>query len=310
MSMAFAARASALVLLFGTIVTAFARGAAAQTSSYWKPTEDALGRKGTVNPNGVLKFSFPRSDLTVVVDGVTLRPALALGSWVAFKRGLGDAVMMMGDLVLLEDEVEPVMVSLQENGVEQTALHNHLLNESPSVMHMHIRAIGSPARISKAIRIALEVTETPLGPPVKTAAATAAAMASTPNDLDTAAIAKIIGVRGRTNGGVYQVSIPRREKILEDKKEIPSSMGLSTAINFQPTGGGKAAITGDFVLIAREVNPVIWALSQNGIAVTAIHSHMSAEQPRLFFMHFWANDDAAKLARGIRAALDRTRRRR
>lgn len=310
MSMTFSARAAALVLLAAGTVTAFAGGAAAQTSAYWKPVEDALGRKGTVNPNGVLKFSFPRSDLTVVVDGVTLKPALALGSWVAFKR-IGGHVMMMGDLVLLDDEVAPVMVSLQENGVEQTALHNHLLNESPHVMYMHIKAIGNPSRIAKAIRTALEASETPLGPPTTTAAPTTAAVTTMPPSvLDTAAIARIIGVRGRTNGGVYQLSIPRREKIKEDKMEIPSSMGLATAINFQPTGAGTAAITGDFVLLGREVNPVIWALSENGIEVTAIHSHMIVEQPRLFFMHFWANDDAAKLARGLRAALDRTRGRR
>ena len=310
MSMTFAARASAFVLLAAGIVTASTGSATAQTSAYWKPVQDALGQKGTVNPNGVLKFSFPRSDLNVVVDGVTLKPALALGSWVAFHRGLGDAVMMMGDLVLLDDEVPPVMVSLQENGVEQTALHNHLLNESPNVMYMHIRAIGNRERIAKAIRTALEASATPLGPPTRTAASIAATMGEVPHEIDTAAIAAILGVRGRTNGGVYQVSIPRREKILEDKKEIPAAMGLATAINFQPTGGGKAAVTGDFVLIAREVNQVIWALSENGIAVTGIHNHMFVEQPRLFFMHFWANDDAAKLARGLRAALDRTRRRR
>ena len=310
MSMTFAARFSAVVLLGGGIVTVIAGAAAAQTSSarYWKPVEDALGRKGTANPDAVRKFSFPRADLSVVIDGVTLKPALALGSWVAFKR-IGDHVMVMGDLVLLDDEVAPVMGSLQENGVEQTALHNHLLNETPHVMYMHIRAIGNAERIAKAVRAALEFTETPLGPPTTTAATTTST-AAIPNDLDTAAIAGIIGVRGRTNGGVYQLSIPRREKIKEDKMEIPSSMGLATAINFQSTGAGKAAITGDFVLLGREVNPVIWALSENGIAVTAIHSHMIVENPRLFFMHFWANDDVPKLARGLRAALDRTRGRR
>src|SRR5215210_715355 len=184
MSMVFAARALALVLLTGGIATAFAGGATAQTSSYWKPVEDALGRKGVANPNGVLKFSFPRTDLTVVVDGVTLRPALALGSWVAFKR-MGDHVMMMGDLVLLDDEVAPVMVSLQENGIEQTALHNHLLNESPHVMYMHIKAIGNPSRIAKAIRIALEASETPLGPPTTAAAPNTGAVATLPTVLDT-----------------------------------------------------------------------------------------------------------------------------
>ncbi|MDP9203710.1 MAG: DUF1259 domain-containing protein [Gemmatimonadota bacterium] len=306
--MIFGPRFSGRVLLSGSIVTAIAGTAAAQavpkvtpSSRYWTAVEDVLGRKGTPNSGSVLKFSFPRSDLHVVLDGVTLKPALALGSWVAFKR-IGDHVMVMGDLVLLDDEVASVMGSLQQNGIEQTALHNHLLDESPRVMYMHIRAIGNAGRIARAVRTALEFTQTPLGP--------AAAVPPTPIDLDTAAIAKVIGVRGKVNGGVYQLTIPRREKILEDKMEIPAAMGVATAINFQSTGAGKAAITGDFVLLGREVNPVIWALNENGIVVTAIHSHMIGEQPRLFFMHFWANDDAAKLARGLRAALQRTRARR
>jgi len=308
MSTTFLARISACVLVSGAIATAVAGSAAAQTSAarYWKPVQDALGRKGTPNPDAVLKFSFPRGDLSVVLDGVTLLPALALGSWVAFKR-IGDHVMVMGDLVLLDDEVAPVMGSLQQNGIEQTALHNHLLDESPHVMYMHIRAIGNAERIAKAVRTALEFTGTPLG--TGTAVHSTVVQEGVPG-LDTTAIAKITGVRGRMNGGVYQLSIPRREKIKEDKMEIPSSMGLATAINFQSTGAGKAAITGDFVLLGREVNPVIWALSENGIAVTAIHSHMIVENPRLFFMHFWANDDVPKLARGLRAALDRTRGRR
>jgi hypothetical protein len=314
--MVFVARLSASILLGVSIVTAIAGSAAAQraprggqSSRYWKTVEDALGRPGTPNPGDVLKFSFPRSDLRVVLNGVTLKPALALGSWVAFKR-IGDHAMVMGDLVLLEDEVASVMGSLQQNGVEQTALHNHLLGESPRVMYMHIRAIGSAERIARAVRTALEFTKTPLGPAATAPVGPPAAAPAAPLDLDTAAIAKAIGVRGKVNGGVYQLSIPRREKILEDKMEIPSAMGLATAINFQSTGAGKAAITGDFVLLGREVNPVIWALSENGIDVTAIHSHMIVEQPRLFFMHFWSNDDAVKLARGLRAALDRTRARR
>jgi len=310
--MIFAGRFSARVLLSGGIVTAIAGTAAAQavpktpSSRYWTAVEDALGRKGTPNPGSVLKFSFPRSDLRVVLRGVTLKPALALGSWVAFKR-IGDHVMVMGDLVLLDDEVASVMGSLQQNGVEQTALHNHLLGESPRVMYMHIRAIGNAARIARAVRTALEFTQTPLG--TGTAVPSTVVHEAVPG-LDTTAIAKIIGVRGKMNAGVYQLSIPRREKILEDKLEIPTSMGVATAINFQSTGAGKAAITGDFVLLGREVNPVIWTLSKNGIEVTAIHSHMIGEQPRLFFMHFWANDDAAKLARGLRAALERTKARR
>ena len=274
---------------------------------FWAPVETALGRKGTANPGSVLKFGFPRTDLQVSANGVVLKPSFALGSWIAFKR-IADHVMVMGDLVLLESEVTSVMASLQQNGIEQTALHNHLLGESPRVMYMHIRAIGNAERIAKAIRTALEFTDTPLTTP--TATTPTVAGVSTPEppfDLDTAGIAKTIGVRGRVNGGVYQLTIPRREKIREDKMEIPSSMGIATAINFQSTGAGKAAITGDFVLLGTEVNPVIWTLNQNGIDVTAIHSHMTREQPHLFFMHFWANAETLKLARGLRAALNEVR---
>ncbi|MDP9279851.1 MAG: DUF1259 domain-containing protein, partial [Gemmatimonadota bacterium] len=260
-------------LLLAVPFSAPAQGASPSSSRYWKVVEDALGRPGTPNPGGVVRFGFPRSDLSVVLHGVTLKPAFALGSWVAFQR-IGDHAMAMGDLVLLDDEVESVMASLQQNGIEQTALHNHLVEESPHVMYMHIRAIGNPGRIARAVRTALEFTKTPLTP--------AAAAPSTPLDLDTAAIAKIIGVGGKVNGGVYQLTIPRREKIKHDKMEIPAAMGISTAINFQSTGAGKAAITGDFVLLGREVNSVIWALSEAGIQVTALHSHMIGEEPRLF----------------------------
>jgi len=293
----------------GLILALASRAEAQRGSAYWNVVEDALGRKGTPNPGNVLKFAFPRSDLAVVLRGVTLKPAFALGSWVAFQR-IGDHVMAMGDLVLLEDEVESVMASLQQNGIEQTALHNHLVGESPHVLYMHIRAIGNPGRIARAIRTALEFTRTPLTQPPSVAAPGAPPTPAPALDLDTTAIAKIIGVRGKVNGGVYQLTIPRREKIKNDKNdkmEIPSAMGISTAINFQSTGAGRAAITGDFVLLGREVNAVIWALNEAGIQVTALHSHMIGEEPRLYFMHFWAIDDALKLARGLKSALDRTR---
>jgi hypothetical protein len=263
----------------------------------WTQVEQGLGRKGTLNPDDVIKFGFPRGDLKILVGGITLKPSFALGSWIAFQR-IADHAMVMGDLVLLENEVEPVMASLQQNGIEQTALHNHLQGETPRVMYMHIHAIGNAARIARALRAALEFTNTPLGPPATDAPA--------PFDLDTAAVARAIGIHGKVNGGVYQLTVPRREKILEDKHQIPTSMGVATAINFQPTGAGKAAITGDFVLLGREVNPLLWTLGENGIRATAIHSHMIDEQPRLFFMHFWAVGDAVQLARGLRAALDRT----
>lgn len=203
--------------------------------------------------------------------------------------------MAMGDLVLTENEVSSVMSRLQAGGVEETALHNHVLGESPRVMYMHIEAHGDEVKIASAIRHALESTGTPLTPP--------AAAQSQPLDLDTTAVSTALGYRGKVNGGVYQVSVARAEKVLENAMEIPPSMGVATAINFQPTGGGKAAMTGDFVMTAGEVNKVIRALQANGIQPTALHSHMLGESPRLFFMHFWADDDAVKLARGLRTAL-------
>jgi hypothetical protein len=292
--------------------TAQAKRTRRPTGPDWSVVENVLGRKGAPSPGGVARFSFPRSDLNVVVHGVTLKPALALGSWVAFKR-IADHAMVMGDLVLLDGEVTTVMASLQQNGVDQTALHNHLLGESPRVMYMHIHAIGNAERIAKAVRTALEFTNTPLGPPAPASPAPTPTATVPPTPIvipfDSATVAKTLGVTGKMNGGVYQVSVPRPERICDEGQEIPAAMGVATAINFQPTAGGKAAITGDFVLLGKEVNPVLWTLGENGIEVTAIHSHMTDEQPRLYFMHYWAVDDAAKLARGLRAALDRTNRR-
>jgi len=287
-------------LLLAPAVLTVTRVAVAQTAASpatdWTAVEQALGRKGALNPGDVIKFSFPRGDMAVRIAGVQLRPALALGSWVAFKH-VSDGAIAMGDLVLAEDEVAPVMKTLQSGGVEQTALHNHLLTESPRVMYMHISAHGNAEKIATTIHDALALTRTPMNAPSPAAPSPAI-------DLDTAMIAKVLGVAGKVNGGVYQEAVPRTDRIMEHGIEIPPSMGVATAINFQPTGGGKAAITGDFVMTAEEVNPVIRALTSHGIAVGALHSHMLEETPRLFFMHFWANDDARALAAGLRVALD------
>jgi hypothetical protein len=264
----------------------------------WKAVEQALGKAGSVQPGDVYKVSLPRSDLQITVDGVSVKAPLGLGSWIAFKKA-GGMTMVMGDLVLTEDEVTPVLTKLQEGGVEQTALHNHVLHESPRVLYMHISAIGDALKIAKAIHDALALSKTPFTAP-------AVGIPSQDLGIDTKQIDQIISQSGKVNGGVYQFSVPRAEKIMDGDIEVPPSMGVAHAINFQPTGGGKAAITGDFVLIASEVNPVIRALRDNGIQVTAVHSHMLVESPRLFFMHFWANDDALKLARGVRAALEKT----
>ena len=263
----------------------------------WQKVDDAMGRKAAVSGD-VHRYGFPRSDLSVTLDGVTIRPALALGGWVAFKPGHGGA-MAMGDLVLLETEVNPVMLKLIEGGLEITAVHNHVLRANPATFYMHVGGHGDPVRMAAVIRDALSASKTPLTAP--------AGGAPPPIDLDTAQLDQIIGVKGQNNGGVYQFAVPRRDPVSEGGMQLApvGPMGVAEAIGFQPTGGGKAAITGDFVLTADEVNPVIKALRSNGIEVTALRSHMLDEQPRLFFCHFWANDDAVKLATGLRAALDK-----
>lgn len=281
------------LFLFGSL--AIAQSPA--NSNPWSGVEQAIGRAGQVQGDGAYKVGLPRGDMKVTVEGVTLKPALALGSWVAFSSPGPDA-MMMGDLVLAEDEVPAVMASLEGNGIDITALHNHVLHESPRVMYMHISGHGDAAKLAGAVKQAVALTKTPAPSPAPAAPQTI--------DIDTAAIEQALGHKGKVNGGVFQVGVPRAESITEGGMTIPASVGLSTALNFQPTGGGKAAITGDFVLLASEVNNVIKTLRQNGIQPTAIHSHMLDEQPHLFFMHFWANDDAVKLAKGLKQALDKT----
>jgi hypothetical protein len=265
----------------------------------WKQVEDAMGRPGQAQPGDVMKFAMPRKDLHVVLGGVQIKPALALGSWAAFKESRGEA-MVMGDLVLTEDEVEPVMAKLQEGGIQEAAIHNHLIGESPRIMYMHIASHGDAVHMAKAIHDALALTKTP---PPDVSSPTVG-----PVDLgfDQRQVEQVLGHTGKVNGGVLQVAVPRAEPITDTGMSVPPSMGVATALNFQPSGNGRAAITGDFVLLGNEVNPVLKTLRENGIAVTALHSHMLTEEPRLFFMHFWANDDAVKLAKGLRAAVDKT----
>jgi len=284
-----------------TLCAAVAGATAANAQDVdWQKVDTAMGRGGAVTGD-VHRYGFPRTDLQVTVDGVTIRPSLALGGWAAFKPAHG-GVMVMGDLVLLDTEIAPVMSKLIENGVEITAVHNHVLRGNPATYYMHIGGHGDPVKMATAIRTALGESKTPLAAPTP----------GTPPaiDLDTAQIDQIIGAKGQNNGGVYAIGVPRKDPINESGMQIAPAgpLGVATAINFQPTGGGKAAITGDYVLAATEVDSVVKTLRANGIEITAIHSHMLTEQPRLIFMHFWANDDAIKLAKGLRAALDKTAR--
>jgi Domain of Unknown Function (DUF1259) len=276
------------------LLTACFHAAAAEID--WSKVDQSIGIRGADLPNGVHKYGLPRSDLKVTVDGVAIRPSLALGSWIAFQHA-GDGAMMMGDLVLTDTEISPVLQRLIEGGIEITAIHNHLLRTSVPVFYMHVGGHGDPVKLAEGLRAALVLSKTPLdqapAPP-----------SSASLELDTAAIEKLLGYKGTVKGGVLQFSIPRAQPVSENGMAIPPSMGTATALNFQPTGGDKAAVTGDFVLLGTEVNPVIRTLRQHGIEVTALHSHMIDDSPHMFFMHFWANDDAQRLAQGLRAAVD------
>jgi hypothetical protein len=283
-----------------TLLSAIAGSTHAQAADIdWKKVDAALGKTAAVSGE-VHRYGLPRSDLHVTLDGVSIKPALALGGWVAFAPMHGEA-MLMGDLVLLESEITPVMTKLLDGGLDITAIHNHILRASPATFYMHVGGHGDPEKIASVIRAALSsASKTPFDPPATTSGPAPAV------DLDTAKLDEIMGVKGTANGGVYQFGVPRRDPIMESGMQVNGALGGANAVNFQPTGNGKAAITGDFLVTGDEVNPLIRALRAGDIEVTAIHSHMLDEQPRLFFIHFWANDDALKLAKGIRAALEKT----
>jgi hypothetical protein len=260
----------------------------------WEQVERIIGKKGS-KQNGVLKFTFPRYDLTVQIGSVCVEPELALTSWIAFHH-TGNQSMVMGDMVLLESEIDPVVSQLTASGLEVTALHNHLLRELPRIMFLHIEGNGNAVNLAQKIRNAFSLTGTPFYPH----------KVSQPLPQGYwSGVEGIFGKRGNYVGRVLQLSFPRADTIRENGMEIPPSMGISQAINFQAEGP-IAATTGDFVLIAQEVNPVIRALKGNGITVTALHNHMLYETPRLFFLHFWAVDDPLKLAYGLKQALEQT----
>lgn len=285
--------------MFLVVLLLAASGFAQQTpDNAWKAVDDAFGRKGAPQPGDVYKFSMPRSDLKVTVAGVAIQPALALGSWAAFKR-MGNAAVVMGDLVLAEKEVPNVIAGLQKGGISVTAIHNHLLGETPRVMYVHISGHGDAVQLARTLHDALAATGTPPPAPAPSAAAPVPAPTLAAAELD-----EVLGRTGKMNGSVYQLTVARAQPITEDGMAIPPSMGVATSINIQPAQPGRAAGTGDFVLIASEVNPVIQALREHKIAVTALHSHMLDEQPRLFFLHFWVVDTPQAIATGLKAALD------
>ena len=267
------------------------------SSMDWEAVGQAIGKEGEQMDGGVYRVNMPRSDLSVTSQDVDIKPGLALGSYAAFKETGENEALVMGDLVLTEDEYDEVISQLQEDGIEQTAIHKHLLEESPAIWWTHIEGRGDPVEMAEAINVALQLTGTPLSE---------SGSGSEEVDFDTEQLDEIIGHTGKTEGGIHKYSIGRGESATQDGTELPPGMGLATVLNLQPTEDGQAAINGDFVMTEDEVNPVIRALRENGIEVVALHNHHIGEQPRLFYMHFWANDDAEKLAEGLRAALDET----
>ena len=288
-----------VLIVVGLIVLTGRPGGVLAGDPDWKTVGQALGKSGQLQPGDVFRVGMPRTDLSVTVKGVPVKAGFALGSYAAFKQ-VGDQAMVMGDLVLLDQEVPGVMSGLFRGGLEVTAVHNHLNEVSPHVMYMHYEGHGDATQLAKALRQALSASGTPLG-------GSGAAPAAAGPALDTKQIEQGLGRAGRDiGGGVFQITVPRTETITEMGHPLLPAMGVTTVMNFQATGDGKAAITGDFVLIDKEVNNVARTLLQHGIDVTALHNHGLMDMPRLFYMHFWATDDAAKLARGLKAALDQT----
>jgi len=297
-------RCFALAILLPLLLApAWAQTKAAQKpagGTEWKSVQDVFGFSGDMLPAGVVRFNMPRKDLHVTIAGTEVKPGLALGAWAAFHHVGNNDAMIMGDLVLTEDEVGPAMKALRDGGVEVTAVHNHLLGESPRVMYLHMGGHGDPVKLAQAVKSAVALTKTPMPP--------SAGGAPESQDLgfDVAEVNKIMGSQGKISGGVLHYTAARAEKLTEEGLETPPSMGAGTAINFQPTGNGRAAVAGDFAMTGKEVEAVMMALKENGIEPVALHSHALADMPRLFYMHFWANEDAVKLAKGVRAALNKT----
>lgn len=284
----------------GTLIATLLLGALgnglAQTGSGWEVVDKVFGVSGKDMPGEVHRFGWPRADLKVSLNGVSIEPPLALGSWAAFKKtGTGDDAIAMGDLALLDSEVDGVIRVFEAGGVEILAVHNHLIGETPRIVYVHFHGHGAAGALAATIRSALEKTKTPL-------AGGGAAQASPEEKKILDRVESALGRKGTMAGRVLQFGVPRATAIRDSGVEIPPSMGMANSINFQ-AAGSQAAATGDFVLVAEEVNPVIRELQSHGIAVTALHSHMLREEPRLFFMHFWGVGAPEKIGEGLKAAL-------
>ena len=277
----------------GAMVFAFGGAAVAQTALNTAAIDAALGRAGSLMPGDVYRVSFPRSDLHVTVGRVTLAPGLALGSYAAFKQE-PSTVLVVGDLVLTEREIQPVMERLERSGFEITALHNHLRKETPHVMYLHYMGTGEAAALAASLRSALVLSATPLAAPKKP---------DITSPWFAGAIQDGLGVTGKAANGVLAIGIPRAQDVTMRGYAVPPAMGVGIALNFQSAGSGLVATTGDFVLVADEVAAVQQALIAHGFEVTALHHHMVGDSPQLYYLHFWAVAPPAQLAAALKDAL-------
>ena len=286
-----------LVILSSVLLVSFARIAAAQDiPAEYQQVLTALGKQGDFKAN-VLKVNIPRNDVAVTVANVKTPTPLGFGGWIAFTKGTGGMDVMMGDLVLLQDEVNPVMSALLENGLEVTALHNHFFWDEPRMYYMHVHGHGKPADLARQVKPAIDLIGKGRPAPTPTAAPAAAPT------IDTAKLAQIVGTQGEQSGAVYKITIGRDDlKLTEMGAPINARMGLNTWAAFVGTNDN-AAIAGDVAMVANEVTPVLKALRQNGLQVVAIHHHMTGTQPTIYFLHYWGTGPADKLATGFKAAL-------
>ncbi|WP_256725894.1 DUF1259 domain-containing protein [Streptomyces sp. IMTB 2501] len=267
------------------------------TAADWKPVAGTLGRTGTLMKGTVYHVVLARKDLKVTTQGVAIKPGLSLGGYANFAK-YHDGTMLMGDLVVTETELPKVTDALQAAGIEQTALHKHLLQQTPAIWWTHIHAMGDPVKLAKGLKSALDATAIPpASPPPAT---------QPPIALDTTGIDKALGRKGAADGGIYKFTIARANTITDGTHVLPPALGLTTGINFQPLGGNKAAINGDFVMTAPEVQKVIQALRKGNIDIVELHNHALNDQPRLFYLHYWATADGVTLAKALRPALDAT----
>jgi hypothetical protein len=288
----------AALIVMASGLTLHGQGAPAPKGLDTAAIDRAIGRSGQAMPGDVYRVSFPRGDMDVSVGAVKVRPGLALGGWAAFKAN-GDQAVAHGDLVLADSEVNTVISTLQQHNFDITALHNHLLNTSMPVWYLHFWGQGGAPELAAAVKDAISRTKAP--------APAAPAAASTTTDFPADQMQQAIGLKGTVTNGVLALSQARPEPIQMMGVTLPPSMGMATAINVQSAGNGRVAATGDFVMLADEVNKVARALRQHDVNITALHNHMLHGTPDLYFMHFWAEGEPVKVAAGLKEALAQLR---